>query len=405
MLRARLLLPVVVVALLACAPAAVAFTPFSASQVTSELNAFRAEHGFPASVAENPTLSAGCEAHNRWMELNNQLVHAEQPGTPGYSVAGDAAAKISILAHGASWSEGNPWLNAPIHLADLLMPGMVETGASEASGRSCLATHSPTNLRAAPPTRHTFWAYPRDGAMMPSSQVAFEAPAPPQTFGAGPIADGVPTGPNIITFLRGPLSLTRKPQLTAATLVGPGGVRVPVMTVSERRLIYLPPGAGVIVPRAPLEQGATYTWTATYTAPRTATAAAFRFTSPPRSFTTTTQKLCGAGIGGWFATPCPVSVLRVSAPRRLPVTTATNGIRVGVTLDGASWAGATVQVGRRAIGLGSTTIDATQRGTITVRPRASSLLQAMGTRSSIVVTIQVKATSNYVRTVRVLLTR
>jgi hypothetical protein len=392
-------------ALLAVAPSAGAYTPQTSAQVTASLNAFRAEHGFPAAVVENPTLSAGCDAHNAWMELNNQLVHGEAAGTPGYSIAGDAAAKISILAFGPSWSEGNPWLNAPIHLADLLMPGMVETGASESHGRTCLTTHTQLNLRAAQPAKNTFWGYPRDGAALPSSQTAFEAPAPPQTFGRVPIALGVPTGPNLITFLRGPQVAISNPLLTSATLVGPGGVAVPVMTVDENRLEYLPPGAGVIVPRTPLLPNASYTWTATYTAPATATTRAFRFTSPARRFTTSTQRLCGLGLGGWFVTPCPANVLRVSAPRSVRVAAAPLGIRLGVTLDGTGWVGATEKAGTKAIATSSGSVGASRRGYVVVRPSSRALRAAMGRRRSIVVLVQVKASSEYVRTVRITVTR
>jgi hypothetical protein len=391
---------------LVLAPAAGAATPLTSAQVTGELNAFRAQHGFSSNVVENPVLDAGCDAHNAWMELNNLLVHAERPGTPGYSIAGDAAAKISILAQGPSWSDGNPWLNAPIHMADLLMPQMIETGASESHGRTCLTTHSLTNLRAAQPKKNTFWAYPRNGATLPNSQAAFEAPAPPQTFGRQAIRAGVPTGPNIITFLRGPQFAKRKPLLTSATMIGPGRVAVPVMTVHENQLIYLPPGAGVIVPRSPLVPGATYTWRATYTAPPVRRgAAAFRYTSPARRFTASSQKLCGSGIGGWFVQPCPSSVLRVTAPRRLTVARAAKGIRLGVRLDGRGWAGATLKAGRRSIATASGTVGASMRGTLTVRPSARSLRAALGRRRSTVIVAQLKSDSLYVRTVRITITR
>jgi hypothetical protein len=282
---------------------------------------------------------------------------------------------------------------------------MTETGASESHGHTCLTTHTQTNLYAPRPATNSFWAYPRNGATMPSSQTAFEAPAPPQTFGRMPIAAGVATGPNLITFFRGPQVAINTPLLTSATLVGPGGVAVPVMTVHEDQLIYLPPGAGVIVPRQPLLPNTTYTWTATYTARATTRAAAFTFTSPPRRFTTSTQKLCGIGAGGWYVMECPASVLRVSAPLRLSVAKAALGIHLGVTLDGASWTGATLKAGITSIATGSATIGATHRGTITVLPSARSLRAGLGRRASMVVVMQVKASSEYVRSVRITITR
>jgi hypothetical protein len=391
--------------LLFAAPAANAYTPLGAAQVVTELNELRAEHGFSTGVVENPVLSAACDAHNRWMELNDLILHGETPGTPGYSAAGDEAGKRSILAKGSSWSEGVPWLNAPIHMADLLMPGMVETGSSEEHGHSCLTTHTLTNLHAPQPATTTFLAYPRSGGTMPSSQAAFEAPAPPQTFGVRPIRNLVPTGPNLVTFLRGPQFATSLPLLSAARMTGPGGALVPTMTVNERQLPYLPTGAGVIVPRVPLVPGTTYTWTATYSAPPAAGRAAFSYTSAPRTFTTTSQQLCGIGLGGWYATPCPASIVRASTPRSISIATAALGIRAGVTLDGTGWAGATLRAGTRAIATATTTVGETHVGTITLRPGATSLRTLLGRRRSIVLFVELKASSTYVRRVPIIVTR
>ena len=56
--------------------------------------------------------------------------HDEDPALPGYTPEGDAAGNASVLA-ARSWSTGNPFATAPIHLMQLLGPRIREMGADD----------------------------------------------------------------------------------------------------------------------------------------------------------------------------------------------------------------------------------------------------------------------------------
>ena len=85
----RLFLAWVVLTLAIAAPAH-AITPTDA---VTRINALRAQNGLPPLV-EDELLSQECQAHARYMALNDGWdegqAHGETPGRPGYSHAGAA---------------------------------------------------------------------------------------------------------------------------------------------------------------------------------------------------------------------------------------------------------------------------------------------------------------------------
>ena len=123
--------------LLTAAQAAHAAT---AERAIALLNAQRAANGLPAGIVEDPTLTADCAAHDRYMALNHVLTHFEQPGDPGYSDGGAYAGRNSVLARGANWSESNPYETAPLHLDQLLAPRLRALGSADLDGYSCTTT-------------------------------------------------------------------------------------------------------------------------------------------------------------------------------------------------------------------------------------------------------------------------
>lgn len=277
-------------------PSAGAYAPLTPAQVVDRLNAFRAANGFAGGVTLNADWSAKCTAHNAWMETNGVLSHPETPGTPGYSVGGNEAGMNSVLAVGPTWADGNPWLNAPIHLNQTLIPHLGFVGASEEHGRNCLTTWVGDLLTTPSPAK--ILTYPPNGGSMPYLQVAYETPPIPQTVGADPIPEGTPTGPHLMVFYDGAWltkgSETAKPILTAATLTGPVG-EVPVKVVSRRdsTLMYIVEGSAFVIPREPLVPNASYTLRGTVSG----LGFSREFT---RTFTTSDKRLCGSGIGGWY---------------------------------------------------------------------------------------------------------
>ena len=333
----------------------------SSVQVVERFNAVRRASGLPP-VRERAALSRACRAHNGWMQANGVLQHGEVPGSPRYSVDGAAAGRSSVLAWGASWSRGNPWRNGPIHLAAMLVPGMVETGGSEAFGFDCLVVVTEANLRAASmrPARGTVFGYPPNGASMPYAQTAFERPAGPANFAASPIPDGTVTGPNLITYVRGVAlgGVDRWPHLARARLWSRAGV-VPVLVLDARRIPYLLPGAGIIVPRQRLVPVRRYWWSATYTGPDGVV------TSAPRSFTTTRQRLCGSGLSAPSAIDtCPWSFVSVRAPRGLHLGyLRDHPVSVRIVTDARASVAARLRLGT----------DVLARATVTLEPEEPSL--------------------------------
>src|SRR5262249_39340634 len=134
----------------------------SAQGAITTLNAQRKANGLPADIVEDPTMTAGCAAHDHYMALNHELTHFEQPGNPGYTDGGAFAGRNPVLSEGANWSDGNPYENAPLHLDQLLAPGLQSLGSADAEGFSCTTTF-PGWTRPAPAVP-TVYTYPGNGS-------------------------------------------------------------------------------------------------------------------------------------------------------------------------------------------------------------------------------------------------
>jgi uncharacterized protein YkwD len=96
------------------------------------MNRYRAIAGLPA-ASENPAWSLGCWLHARYIVKNDELQHTEDPGNPWFSVEGLLAAQSSNLA-----GEGNvnasderaidTWMQAPFHAVGILDPRLRAVG-------------------------------------------------------------------------------------------------------------------------------------------------------------------------------------------------------------------------------------------------------------------------------------
>ena len=259
-------------AVLLLAASATALTP---AGIVAKLNSERAALGIPP-VTLNASRTAACKAHNSYMRLNHTLAHFETPGRPGYSKAGDRAAKSAVLAARSNWARHNPWRNAPIHLAQVYNPGLRSTGAADTSGHSCLWTY--------PNSRRTetdkVWTLPADGGQIVHAQTAFEGPSPPQTTVG--IRNGARTGPYLYVWSATPLT-----RIVSGSVTGPGGP-VSIKVIDSRRLHGLAQkGNGWLLPVKPLAANTKFTATAVL-----ATSTGRRVTHT-WSFTTTSGSLSG----------------------------------------------------------------------------------------------------------------
>jgi hypothetical protein len=195
------LLAAVLAGAVALPSVAAAAPPLSPRLIVKRLNAERARLGLPARVQEVPEWSDRCTAHNRWMAANS-ISHDEPPGSEDYSEAGEWAGANSVLAQGTSWREGNPWVDAPLHLIQLLDPDLRRAGASDAFEGSCVTTWP--GMRAGSTRR--VWTVPRDGGRVAVSERAFELPFTPGER-VGLAADAL-TGPYLYVWSDGLRELT-----------------------------------------------------------------------------------------------------------------------------------------------------------------------------------------------------
>jgi hypothetical protein len=286
-------------ALFACALSIVFTAPAvaaSPSAIVAYYNALRSANGIPGDLALDTASSAKCALHNHYAALNGNdspNPHQETPGKPGYTTGGDWAARNSELAGGsglvsafAPFDRGRPYwsapfVNAPFHLMGLLNPSNTTLWGADTEGGLCIGEGG---ARPAP-AADTLYSFPGTGTSIPWAQrVQGEYPTSPVVVAGMP--DGSLTGPLLIAFWRGPSDASDPPldALTSATLTGPSG-QVPTDVVSTQQSDLVAGGAGFVIPTSPLQPGAHYTASVTFsTAPDALT---HRSWSRSFSFTTT----------------------------------------------------------------------------------------------------------------------
>ncbi len=223
----------------------------TAAEAIAFLNAQRAANGLPADIVENPAWSDACVKHGRYLNLNRGVSnpHDEDPSKPGYTPEGQQAARSSVLGGTYDHFGDNPYEDAPIHLMQLLGPGLAETGYAP----GCMWTW-PGYTRVPPATTQTF-TYPGPGSTIYYSEWAAELPFVPGDFVGLP--EGTQTGPHLFVFAFA--EQARGVDITGAELVGPTGP-VAVRTVdnlTDTVGSYLPPG-GILIPEQPLAPDSEY---------------------------------------------------------------------------------------------------------------------------------------------------
>jgi hypothetical protein len=244
----------------------------------ASINALRTAHGLPGGIREDPQWSEACAAHDAYAIANGgfdaQGPHGELVGRPGYSTLGARGGQSSILSSGG-WSEPNPWINAPYHLAQLLAPGISTLGFADRQGYVCAATVPAIAHGRAPVSDEEIFTFPGAGARgVPSRQAAMESDAGGNLHVPGDLVGlphGTTTGPYLYVFSGGP---GFDDGVRGATLVGPSGP-VDVRVVREFFNLSTPAGASAevtkdqkwhasyLIPAAPLLPNAAYTAVAT----------------------------------------------------------------------------------------------------------------------------------------------
>jgi hypothetical protein len=244
------------------AGAAQASGPAGAATAIGNLNMQRTANGIPA-VTADPALSAGCADHNSYMHANGDIpTHDELATSPGFTAAGQQAARQSAIAFGARpWDTPlhNPFETAPILLAELLDPSLLVSGYNESFRFSCAVVLAP-GRRPEPPAPRIY-TYPGPRAEIYSGEQAKQEPfTPGELIG---IKRGAVTGPYLLVFADG-VSPTGpvKPRIVAASLRRAGkkvkrrNVKVRTIDSTNSRLsAFIPPG-GMVIPVRKLRRGA-----------------------------------------------------------------------------------------------------------------------------------------------------
>jgi hypothetical protein len=227
------------------------------AEIVQRLSQQREANGIPGGLVERPDWSAGCAKHNYYEAQTGELRHSEDPSSPYYSAEGNWAAENSVLASGASWNQGNPWEEAPIHLIQMIAPQLSEMGAAENDNHNCATTwpgyHRPE------PASLTAYSYPGNGVsgVVPTER-AFESPSVPGDQVGLP--QGSATGRHLLAYLSG-VDPSDTPDVTAAATLsgseGPVDLRV-VDSTNEEIGGYMPQPSAFLIPAQPLKPLTTY---------------------------------------------------------------------------------------------------------------------------------------------------
>jgi hypothetical protein len=229
----------------------------SGAEIVQRLSRQREANGIPAGLIERPEWSADCAKHNYYGAQTGELRHSEDPSSPFYSVEGNWAAENSVLASGASWSQGNPWEEAPIHLIQMLAPQLSEMGAAENDNHNCATTWP--GYKRSEPTGLTGYSYPGNGAsgVVPSERAAESPTIPGNQVG---LPEGTVTGRYLLAYLAG-VDPSDAPDVTVTATLSVGGGAVDLRVVdstNEEIGGYMPQPSAFLIPAQPLKPQTTY---------------------------------------------------------------------------------------------------------------------------------------------------
>jgi len=244
-------------ALVCALPTPAGATAISGPEIVQKLSQQREANGIPGGLVERPDWSADCAKHNYYGAQTGELQHSEDPSSPYYSAEGNWAAENSVLSSGASWSHGNPWEEAPIHLIQMLAPQLSEMGAAENDNHDCATTwpgyHRPE------PASLTAYSYPGNGVsgVVPTERASESPTIPGNQVG---LPEGTVTGRYLLAYLTG-IDPSDGPDVTAAATLSAGGTAVDLRVVdstNEEIGGYMPQPSAFLIPAQPLKPQTAY---------------------------------------------------------------------------------------------------------------------------------------------------
>lgn len=236
-------------------PAAAA--AISGPEIVQRLSRQREANGIPGGLVERPEWSADCAKHNYYGAQTGELRHSEDPSSPFYSAEGNWAAENSVLASGGSWSQGNPWEEAPIHLIQMLAPRLSEMGAAENDNHDCATTWP--GYQRPEPAGLIAYSYPGDGVsgVVPTERAAESPTIPGDQVG---LPEGTATGRYLLAYLAG-VDPSDAPDVTASATLSAAGNPVDLRVVdstNEEIGGYMPQPSAFLIPAQPLKPQTAY---------------------------------------------------------------------------------------------------------------------------------------------------
>ncbi len=238
------------------------------------LNYYRATAGLPP-VTENPAWSQGCLNHARYIVLNRFATHAEDPANPWYTPDGDRCGRNGNVVLGGTSAPADrfaidSWMQAPFHALGIIDPLLAQVGygsyrnpANTLTGATLDIIRGRSYELAGSAPYPVKW--PGDGAVVPLDRYRGDELPDPLTACPGYSA---PTGLPVVVQLG---AGTVVPQVSGSYFAANG---VPLEHCVFDQTSYTNPNpafqslaravlaarsAVILIPRAPLQAGVTYT--------------------------------------------------------------------------------------------------------------------------------------------------
>lgn len=234
------------------------------------LNAARAQVGLPT-VTENPDWMVGAVAHSKYMVKNDAISHFEITSNQYYTVEGDDAARAGIIGLNGSATISDAdvvkeFFRRPFHMLTILNPNLIRTAlGSYREGKTGVTIDVVRGARGPAPDNLTLpLVWPGKGSTVDLTSYPGQETPDPLTSCPGYTA---PAGLPILVF-------TGRPNLSQQTIsssISKDGAPVehcwfdgftytnPTFADQENTRVQLQnQEAIVLIPRVPLQKGATY---------------------------------------------------------------------------------------------------------------------------------------------------
>jgi hypothetical protein len=237
------------------------------------VNSYRALAGL-SPLTEDPALSDGDAKHANYMVQNNVIQHSEDPGNPFYTSEGDAAARASnlFLGFGSSCFTDDRvpidgWVSGPFHAMGVLRTTIVRTGfgtATTTANGTCRKGAALDVLRGtgSAPVPSYPYEWPGNGTSVALLTIAQNESPDPLTGCPG---YSNPPGLPVYAFFGGTTNVTTHSfssggqPLEHCVYDGSSYTNPDGNSQTVGRQVLAGSNAVVLIPRAPLVDGTSYT--------------------------------------------------------------------------------------------------------------------------------------------------